>query len=295
MRKGQASGAGTIFINVNGIDNDMTKEVEPDYKHALRIYKSILLMPWVLILVLFKKKELKELLNPIKHAGKYFWDAKFTAILIIINILVFLFLNLYMGVMTPEQQDIFAKQYLLDGPANLLSLNLFPFFANWFVHLSWAHLFGNMLALLILGRVVEKNFGTGKSALIYFGSGVISGLVDDLVHVGNMHYFANGASGAIAGLASAAMLIEPFYLVCIFIIPIPVFVFGWMQLYTDITGVLSTAESTVANFAHLGGFFAITILAFFLSKEEKSKLWRGVIINLATLIVLALAWFFTGR
>jgi hypothetical protein len=59
----------------------MKEEVEPDYKHALRIYKSVLLFPVVLILVLFKKKELKELLNPLKHAWAYFWDAKVTAIL----------------------------------------------------------------------------------------------------------------------------------------------------------------------------------------------------------------------
>jgi membrane associated rhomboid family serine protease len=190
---------------------------------------------------------------------------------------------------------VFARQYLLDGPANLMRLNLFPFVANWFVHLSWGHLIGNMIALLILGRVVEKNFGAWKFSLIYFGSGIVSGLVDDLVHIGDMHYFASGASGAIAGLASAAMLIEPFFFVCIFVVPIPVFVFGWLQLYTDITGVLSPADSGVANFAHLGGFFAITILAFFLSKQEKSKLWKGLLINIATFAVLALAWYVAVR
>ena len=88
---------------------------------------------------------------------------------------------------------------------------------------------------------------------------------------------------------------EPFYLVFVFLIPIPVIIMGWTQLYTDITGVLNPSDTGVANFAHLGGFFAIAILAFFMSKAEKSKLWRGVIINVVTLVVLGLAWFVVGR
>jgi membrane associated rhomboid family serine protease len=128
--------------------------------------------------------------------------------------------------------------------------------------------------------------------LIYFGSGVISGVVDDVVHMSNFGYYANGASGAIAGLASAAMLIEPFYLVCLFLIPIPVFLFGWLQLYTDISGVINPSDSGVANFAHLGGFFAITLLAFVLGQEDRAKLLRGLAINVVTFAVLfAVYWF----
>lgn len=272
----------------------MAKEVESDLKYAWKLLKSILMLPVTLLLVLVKKKKPGELLSPLKHIWDYFWEAKFTAVLIIINIAVFLFLMIYMAPMTEQQQIQFGNRYLFDGPSTLMSLNAFAFVANWFVHLSWGHLFGNMLALLILGRVVEKNFGSGKYALIYFGSAVISGLVDDLVHIGMPDYFANGASGAIAGLASAAMLIQPFYLVCLFVIPIPVFIFGWLQLYSDVLGVLSPSETGVANFAHLGGFFAIAVLAFFMSKEEKSKLWRGVIINAVTLLVLGLAWYAVG-
>lgn len=271
----------------------MSKEVEPDYRHAWKLLKSILFLPILLILVLARKKEAKELLNTFKVLREYFWEAKATAWLIVINIAVHIILLFYLGQLDTAQQDAFSKQNLLDGPANLLSLNLLPFIANWFVHGSWSHLFGNIIALFLLGRVVEKNFGTGKFLFIYFGSAVVSGLVDDLVHISSMEYYSSGASGAIAGLASAAMLIEPFYLVMLFVIPIPVFIFGWMQLYTDVTGVLNPTDSGVANFAHLGGFFAIGVLAFFLSKKDKSKMWRGLLINLATLVVLGLAWYVT--
>ena len=274
----------------------MKKDVLPDYAHVLKLVKQLLLFPFTLLQVLFSKhKTWKDLLTPLNTVWEYFWDAKFTAILIIINCIVFVFLKIYMAQMSGGQQAEFAMRYLLDGPSTLLGINIFAFVANWFVHFSFAHLFANMVGLFVLGRVVEKNFGYGKYALIYFGSAVVSGLVDDLVHISLPDYFANGASGAIAGLASAAILVEPFYLVFVFIIPMPVIIMGWTQLYTDIMGVLNPLGDGVANFAHLGGFFAIGILAFFMSKAEKSKLWRGLIINVVTLVVLGLAWFVVGR
>jgi len=274
----------------------MPEEVEPDYKGALRIYWDIIKLPFTFLMALFGKKEKADIFAPIVDFWKYFWDAKVTAIIIIVNFVVFFALLFYLGPMPNAQRTVFEKQYLLDGPANLLSLNIIPFVANWFVHFTWAHILGNMVALFILGRVVEKNFGAGKFCLIYFGSGVISGVVDDLIHIGSMNYYANGASGAIAGLASAAMLIEPFYLVCLLLIPIPVFLFGWLQLYSDISGVLNpSAEGGVANFAHLGGFFAITILAFILGEEDRKKLLRGLAINIGTFLVLAAVWYFKFR
>lgn len=274
----------------------MAKEVLPDYAHALKLAKELLLLPITLLQVIFsKEKRWKELLRPLKTLWDYFWDAKFTAVLIVINISVFIALKIIMSGMSGGQQAQFAMQYLMDGTSNLLSFNMIAFVANWFVHFSFAHLLANMIGLFVLGRVVEKNFGYGKYALIYFGSAIVSGLVDDLVHIAQPDYFANGASGAIAGLASAAILVEPFYIVFVFIIPIPVILMGWAQLYTDITGALDPVDTGVANFAHLGGFFAIGVLAFLMSKAEKSRLWRGLIINLVTFTVLGLAWFVIGR
>jgi len=274
----------------------LTEEIEPDYKQVFKLFKDVILLPLTLILILFKKKELSDLFNPIKDLWEYFWDAKFTAILVISNVLFFLFTVVYVGTMPEAQQETFSKRYLLDGPSNLLSLNIVPFVVSWFVHSDWSHLLGNVLFLFILGRVVEKNFGPMKFALIYFGSAVISGVVDDLVHISDMTYFSSGASGAIAGLASAAMLVEPFYLVCVLLIPVPVFLFGWLQVYSDVSGVLNpSSESTIANFAHLGGFFAITIIVFFMSSEEKSKLLRGLLINLFTLAVLVALWWYTSK
>lgn len=70
---------------------------------------------------------------------------------------------------------------------------------------------------------------------------------------------------------------------------------GWTQFYADIMGVFNPSDDGVANFAHLGGFFAMGLIAFFMIKAEKSKLWRGFIINIVTFVVLGLVWFVVGR
>jgi membrane associated rhomboid family serine protease len=267
------------------------EEVEPDYKGALRIYWDIIKLPITLILCIIKKSEWKNFFSPLTDFWKYFWEAKFTAILIIVNFVIHIALLFYMAPMTEQQSNIFMNTYLANGPANIFSLNFLPFFSSMFVHASWGHIIGNMIFLFMLGRVVEKNFGTAKFALIYFGAGIIASAFDVGVHFSDMNYYAVGASGAIAGLASAAMLVEPFYLVCLFLIPVPVFLLGWLQVYTDVTSVLNpTPENNVANFAHLGGFFAITVLAFILSQEDRSKLKRGLLINLGTVIICGIAY-----
>lgn len=103
-----------------------------------------------------------------------------------------------------------------------------------------------------------------------------------------------GASGAIAGLASAAMLISPLSITWLAMgIPLPVMVVSWLFLITDLSGVLNpTPGDNIGHFAHLGGFFSITVILWLLGKEHKEKMLKGFLINVGTLAVLAAVWFF---
>lgn len=277
------------------------KEVESESKHVWKIIKDLALLPITLILILFRKKDFGELFKPIKDVWEFFWDAKVVAILILLNVGVFLFFiaddmtgNKITGIHSQEEFEKFGEKYLASGPKSIKEGNFIPFIASWFMHAGIAHLIGNMLALFILGRVVEKKFGAAKTLLIYFSSATIASAADIALHFNQMDYFAVGASGAIAGLASAAILIQPFALTYLVVgIPIPVFVIAWLQLWSDITGVINPdPTSNIAHIAHLGGFCAITIIAFFLSKEDKSKLKKGLLMNLAVLVLLAAVWWF---
>ncbi|MBU0461913.1 MAG: rhomboid family intramembrane serine protease [Nanoarchaeota archaeon] len=271
-------------------------EVESEAKFIWKIIKFFLLFPITLVLVLFKKKEVGALFEPIKDAWLFFWQAKVTASLIIINIMLYftIVLLLILGVI-PEH---FVEAYFINHPGDIFQFKIIPLFGSMFFHAGLAHLFGNMLILLILGRVVEKHFGAVKAFAIYMTAGLISGIGDSVIrHFMNDNIGAVGASGAISGFASAAMLISPFALTfLIFGIPIPIFVVAWLFLASDIAGMINpNPADNVGHIAHLAGFFAIMITALFLESEDRKRLLKGLIINIATLVILALLWFFLIR
>jgi len=83
-----------------------------------------------------------------------------------------------------------------------------PLFTSMFLHGGWMHLIGNMWYLAIFGDNVEDRLGKLRYLLLYLGSGLAGGL---------LHYFVNassrvpavGASGAIAGVLGAYVLVFP--------------------------------------------------------------------------------------
>ena len=101
-----------------------------------------------------------------------------------------------------------------------------------------------------------------------------------------------GASGAIMGLIAAAILLNPFYLTYEAIIPLPIMLIGWLTLYADITGILNPLEDGIGHFAHLGGFLSIGLLLYLLGIDERAKMKKGIIINIASFIIIAASYFF---
>src|SRR5207302_10712351 len=78
-----------------------------------------------------------------------------------------------------------------------------------FLHFNWVHLLLNVGLLLWIGRIVERQVGTGRGALIYFVSVLCSAAVILLVHNWHPKEGATvGASGGIFGLLGAALIIS---------------------------------------------------------------------------------------
>lgn len=71
-----------------------------------------------------------------------------------------------------------------------------------FLHGGPAHLMMNLFALVWFGRYVENLFGPLRLLIIFFGSGVLSGLLQVLI---TMNEPAVGASGAVLGVFGAGM------------------------------------------------------------------------------------------
>lgn len=73
-----------------------------------------------------------------------------------------------------------------------------------FVHTSVMHVLNNMVALWILGLLVEGAFGTGWFASVYFVTGLVSAIVSMLWHPAIV---SAGASGCIFGVAGFGLVL----------------------------------------------------------------------------------------
>jgi len=148
-----------------------------------------------------------------------------------------------------------------------------------FLHGSLLHLAGNMLYLWIFGNNVEDFLGSIKFLLFYLSCGIAA----SLVQVG---FFPNskvpmiGASGAIAGLLGAYLILYPsarvktlvFLIFYITIVSVPAWIILGLWFVLQLTNI--GMGGGVAWFAHIGGFLAG--LALVLPQVRKRRKYRYV-------------------
>lgn len=139
------------------------------------------------------------------------------------------------------------------------------FLTSMFLHGGWMHLIGNMLFLWIFGDNLEDRLGHGRFAAFYLVSGVAAAALQYLADPQSTIPMV-GASGAIAGVMGAYLLLFPkarvdvLFIILIFfrIIPIPAWIVLGLWFGLQIFGGLSTPTDAggVAYLAHIGGFVA---------------------------------------
>jgi membrane associated rhomboid family serine protease len=148
-------------------------------------------------------------------------------------------------------------------------------FRSMFLHGSWTHLIGNMTFLWIFGRNIEDYLGHRTFLLFYLLAGFAAAFAETLVN-SNLCVPMIGASGAIAGVLGAYLILYPGTRVRVMIIffrffprfyniPALVVLGFWfvLQLFNGITSLgVDTAGGGIAFFAHIGGFVAGLIGAF---------------------------------
>ncbi len=143
-----------------------------------------------------------------------------------------------------------------------------------FLHADWLHLSSNMLFLWIFGDNIEDALGHWRYLIFYLLSAAFAGLA---------HYYMNldssgpliGASGAVAGVMGAYVLLFPFARLfvlakIIILIPlaIPAFWMLGVWIATQFLYVLIDSEEAIAWWAHIGGFISGIILAILLKKRD---------------------------
>lgn len=124
------------------------------------------------------------------------------------------------------------------------------------VHADFTHLLFNMITLYFFGRVMEGFYagqlGTYGFALFYLGALVVSILPTYLKNRGNPDYRSLGASGAVSAVLFGFVLLAPWSLIIVFVIPVPAIVYA--VLYTGYSIYMDRhGQGNINHSAHLWG------------------------------------------
>jgi membrane associated rhomboid family serine protease len=198
-----------------------------------------------------------------------------TVLLIVVNILVFLFeisLDEY-------SRNAFIASYGL-VPDQFSMLNMLT---SMFLHGGWMHVLGNMWFLWIFGDNVEDVLGSAKYLLFYLLCGAAAAMTQVIVSPGSRIPIV-GASGAIAGVMGAYLIKFPhsrivtlvtvvFFFTTVEIPAWLVLIFWFLLQLFDGVGTVGYSHVSegggVAFFAHVGGFLAGMGLIYLMSPRER--------------------------
>ncbi len=210
-----------------------------------------------------------------------------TISLIVVNTLVF-----FMQAVSPSDPGRIAFAYGAI-PRFLLTMKtvqpihpVLTVFSSMFMHGGLVHLGTNMLYLWIFGNNIEDRLGHGRFVIFYLLCGVVAAYSHAVANPSSMIPMI-GASGAIAGILGAYLLLFPrarvhtiiFLGFFVQVVRLPaVFVIGLWILIQFASGLMDNAAATrggVAWFAHIGGFVAgVLMIKFFLPARRKRPLFR---------------------
>jgi rhomboid protease GluP len=211
-----------------------------------------------------------------------------TAILVTVNVAVYILMGLSAGFATPQGGGISGlfslfgfDSYTLArfgwgyGPWVIYAGEGWRLFTPIFLHAGLIHLFFNCYVLMQVGKLLEDEFGSPRTWVVYIVSGVCGGLASNflrpLIMGRDVPYV--GASGAVFGLIGLAMI------------------YGWRQggphgnaikrsmltwtIYVLLFGFVMGAD----NFAHIGGLLGGVGFGLVINggpmKASVAALWRA--------------------
>ena len=206
--------------------------------------------------------------------------------LLIINVLCF------MGLIVGERYSLDLNDML--GLHFFLASDFRPYqlFTYMFMHGSLEHIFFNMFAVWMFGRIIEQILGSRRFLFYYIACGLGAGLCQELVqyvnyiglehtdtarHLGELihgdfvvyngmaidinAWTTVGASGAVYGVLLAFGMLLPEERMFVFPIPFPIKAKYFVIGYAVLELMMARSNDGVAHCAHLGGMlFGFLIL-----------------------------------
>lgn len=224
-----------------------------------------------------------------------------TFVLIIVNSLVFMAWQapeLYQAE-TLRQLQVYLDKIWMYGYRDVFmregqSIGAFTTFTSMFMHTDFEHLFGNMIYLWTFGRRVEDACGSWRYLLYYLAAGMVANIGSEVLNPANVDIPSIGASGAIAGIMGAYLILFPgARITCLWIVGsilrIPIAIIrrqspwswtlhipaGFLLVYFAVSEALPSFETLqrgdslggVNHLAHLMGFLAAILILLYVRKD----------------------------
>ncbi|MDR1458824.1 MAG: rhomboid family intramembrane serine protease [Bacteroidales bacterium] len=167
--------------------------------------------------------------------------------------------------------DILGLHYIESG-----NFKLYQLLTYLFMHGNFSHIFFNMFAVFIFGRVLEETWGSKQFLIYYLMTGIGAGVIQECVWFFTLSPFfydislTIGASGSVFGILLAFGMMFPNAPLYMMFIPVPikakyfVIAYGLIELYL---GIVRFSGDNVAHFAHLGGM----LFGYFFIRYRKKK------------------------
>jgi len=177
--------------------------------------------------------------------------------LIIVNTIIFLFANISVNFF--NLGSFFANYIALPLSTSAFS-KIWTFLTYQFLHLSFWHLFNNMIILWLFGRLTQLFFDKTTTLSIYIVGGISAALLTILFF--NSGGVLLGASGSIYAIMVATAYYRPNYTVNLFIFgPVKL---KWIAIILVVLGVIIDFKSnTAGKISHLGGGLFGLIYAYY--------------------------------
>lgn len=204
--------------------------------------------------------------------------------LLIINVLCF-FASYALATHGVDLDNLFGLHFLLASDFRPWQL-----FTYMFMHAGWQHLFFNMFAVWMFGRIMEQTLGPSRFLFYYLTCGLGAGLTQELVQGIEYWYYGYsaydqvnlggmitpmadylnrwntvGASGCVYGILLGFGMSYPNERMFIFPLPVPIrakyFVIGYAVI--ELMSAMGQRGDGVAHMAHLGGMlFGLLLLLY---------------------------------
>lgn len=178
--------------------------------------------------------------------------------------------------------------------------NIIQLVSYMFMHSGFSHIFFNMFAVYMFGRVLENVWGPKRFLIFYMVTGLGAGIIQELtwlydfrdilsapqemINIGGGRILTKpefynlfvtiGASGAVFGILLAFGMLFPNVPLYLMFIPIPIKAKYFVIFYglAELTmGVANFSGDSVAHFAHLGGMlFGYVLIKYWKNKDFKN-------------------------